>query len=71
VLLPLVKVIAVSEAPKHPAHCRFESPQFVVVGEAPGVVTVGQASEVVAMGYAHATPGLAQVGLLAESLPWY
>jgi hypothetical protein len=41
------------------------------VGEAAGFVGVGQALEVLAVGYAHASPVLAQVPRLPDSLPYH
>jgi hypothetical protein len=41
------------------------------VGEAAGFVGIGPALQVVAMGYAHASPFLAQVARLPDSLPYH
>jgi hypothetical protein len=49
-LAPLGEVFAASQAPKTLAHWWYESPEFVVVGEALGFMAVGQAPEVVAEG---------------------
>jgi len=56
-LAPLGEVVAASQAPKTPAHWEYESPVFVVMGEAPGFVAVWQVLEVVAVGYNRPSTG--------------